>query len=214
MTKCGKATSRIVPLAGFVLALSASIGAASAQEVVAVDAVASSPGLLDRPLYVGVGIGGVFGLSGGAGSGMFRLEEDFGYHVWQTGKHPGLFVGLLANQSFVSGAQNFDIDARAGFDINVYDWGSGALLVTPGTALGVSISHSAESTFTDPYTGATTTIGGTTAAFNIMFNCELRAVLVGGLLSIWFRPVGIEVVAMKGATGANWDLNTGVLFNF
>ena len=127
MSKCGKATSRIVPLVVFILALSASIGTASAQEVVGVEEAATASGLLDRPFYVGLGVGGVFGLKGGAGGGMFRLEEDVGYHVWQTGKHPGLFVGLLANQSFASGGQNFDIDARVGFDINVYDWGSGAL---------------------------------------------------------------------------------------
>jgi hypothetical protein len=210
MTKCGKATKRIVPLTVFVLALSASIGAASAQEVVTVETpAAASPGLLDRPFYVGLGLGGVFGLSGGAGGGMFRLEEDVGYHVWQTGRHPGLFVGLLANQSIAKGGQNFDIDARVGFDINVFEWGSGALLVTPGTALGVSIARMDK--YTDPYTGAE--FGGTSASFNIMFNCEVRAVLVDGLLSIWFRPVGIEVVAAKGATGANWDLNAGVLFN-
>jgi hypothetical protein len=177
---------------------------------VGVEEAATASGLLDRPFYVGLGVGGVFGLKGGAGGGMFRLEEDVGYHVWQTGKHPGLFVGLLANQSFASGGQNFDIDARVGFDINVYDWGSGALLVTPGTALGVSIART--DTWTDPTTGAE--FGGTSAAFNIMFNCELRAVLVGGLLSIWFRPVGIEVVAVEGGAGANWDLNAGVNFNF
>jgi hypothetical protein len=207
MTRCGNATKRIVSLTVFVLALSAAIGTASAQEVVAVETpAATSPGLLDRPLYVGLGVGGVFGLSGGAGGGMFRIEEDFGYHVWQVGKHPGLFVGLLANQSFRSSAQIFDVDARVGFDINVYDWGSGALLVTPGLAMGVAIYHMS----VDLPTGSITS---TDAAFDLMFNCELRAVLVGGLLSIWFRPMGIEVTAGNG-TGANWDLNAGVLFNF
>ena len=41
MSKCGKATSRIVPLVVFILALSASIGTASAQEVVGVEEAAT-----------------------------------------------------------------------------------------------------------------------------------------------------------------------------
>lgn len=161
-----------------------------------------------RPFYVGLGIGGVFGVSGGSGSGMFRIEEDIGYHVWATGNHPGLFVGLLANQAFRSDYVWADIDARVGFDFNVYDWGSGRLLVTPSVALGVALSHFS---FTDPWTGTETS--DTTALFDMILAGELRAVLVDGLLTVWFRPIGIEIAARDGA-GVNWDLNGGVLFNF
>ena len=160
-----------------------------------------------RPFYVGLGIGGVFGVSGGGGS-MFRIEEDVGYHVWSPGSHPGLFVGLLANQAFKENYVWADVDARVGFDINVYDWGSGMLLITPGLALGVAISHFS---YTDPWMGGEVT--DTTALFDMMFHGELRAVLVDGLLTVWFRPIGLEVAARDG-TSVNWDLNAAVLFNF
>jgi hypothetical protein len=179
--------------------------AASAQEVASVEVAGSSA--TSRPFYVGLGIGGVFGVSGGAGSGSFRLEEDIGYHVWSVGNHPGLFVGLLANQAFRSSWLLADIDARLGFDFNVYDWGSGRLLVTPGIALGVSLLHWSTSDW------AGNSVTDTTALFNFMLNAELRAVVVDGLLTIWFRPIGVEILARDG-TSVNWDLNAGVLFNF
>jgi hypothetical protein len=180
--------------------------AASAQEVASVEVAGSSA--TSRPFYVGLGIGGVFGVSGGSGSGMFRIEEDIGYHVWSTGNHPGLFVGLLANQAFRSSYLWADILARIGFDFNVYDWGSGRLLIAPSVAAGVALTHFS---FTDPWTG--NSASDTTALFDMIISAELRAVLVDGLLSIWFRPIGLEIAARDGA-GVNWDLNAGVLFNF
>jgi hypothetical protein len=208
--------SVIVPAVAVMALLGASRPAlAQGEEAVVAPELAAGTagGALDRPFYVGLGIGGVFGLKGGAGDGMFRIEEDVGYHVWSIGSHPGLFVGLLANQAFAKGGQIFDIDARLGFDINVYEWGSGALLVTPGTAIGVCLFRTSFDVV-DPWTGETTTNSDTSALFDIMFNAELRAVFVDGLISVWFRPVGIEVTAAKGGAGANWDLNAGVLFNF
>jgi hypothetical protein len=209
MNKCGKATSRIVPLVVFILALSASIGTASAQEVVGVEETASASGILNRPFYVGLGLGGVFALEGG-GAAAFRLEEDIGYHVFSFGSHPGLFVGGLFNQSFGKGGYYvFDIDARVGVDFNVYDWGSGALLVTPGVDLGVAILMTKA---VDPWSGASSS--NTVAGFNIRFNGQIAVALLDGLMSIWFRPIGIEVWAKGGGATALWDLNTGVLFNF
>ncbi len=193
-----------IGLAAAVVLSMASVASAQ-DEAAAVEVTGSAAA---RPFYVGLGIGGVFGVSGGAGSGMFRIEEDIGYHVWATGSHPGLFVGLLANQAFRSGYLWADIDARVGFDFNVYDWGSGQLLVTPSVALGVALSHF---TMTDPFTGQETS--DTVALFDMILAGELRVVLVDGLLSIWFRPIGLEIAARDG-TSVNWDLNGGVLFNF
>jgi hypothetical protein len=204
--------SVFVVVATAAVVLGASRPALAQEEAAPVVASGTAGGAVNRPLYFGLGIGGVFGLRGG-GSGMFRIEENVGYHVWSTGSHPGLFVGLLANQAFGKGGQAFDIDARLGFDINVYEWGSGALLVTPGTAIGVALIRSSFDVI-DPWTGETTSNSNTTAFFDIMFNAELRAVFVDGLIGVWFRPVGIEIIAGKGgAWGANWDLNAGVLIN-
>ncbi|MBI5502321.1 MAG: hypothetical protein HY907_18905 [Deltaproteobacteria bacterium] len=191
----------------FVLATSASVGPASAQEPAT---AGSAGGLMSRPFYVGLGVGGVFNLEG-VGS-AFRLEEDVGYRVWSFGDHPGLFVGGLFNQAFRSGWTGIDLDARIGVDFNVYDWGSGALIITPGLATGVTLLV-AKTTVVDPWTGGTTSSTSTTALFNMIFTGQIGVALVDGLLLIWFRPIGIEVLAKDGAT-ANWDLNAGVLFNF
>jgi hypothetical protein len=182
-------------------------GAAWAQDEPVAEETVVDGSATARPFYFGLGVGGVFGLKGGV-NGAFRIEEDIGYHVWSVGNHPGLFIGLLANQAFKSDWVLADIDVRAGFDINVYDWGSGRLLVTPGLALGVAIVHVS---IPDPFGGSA--VSDTSALFDLMFNTELRAVLVDGLLTVWFRPVGLEVTAKDGA-GVNWDLNGGVLLNF
>jgi hypothetical protein len=190
----------------------ASRPALAQEEAAPVVATGTAGGALNRPLYFGLGVGGVFNIRGGA-YGLFRIEEDIGYHVWSTGSHPGLFVGLLANQAFGKSGygQRFDIDARVGFDINVYEWGSGALLVTPSMAMGVAIARVSILDPADPWGGST--ISDTSAAFDLMILGELRAVFVDGLIGVWFRPMGLEITAASGGAGVMWDLNAGVLIN-
>lgn len=139
----------------------------------------------DRPrdFFVGGGLGFAVGFEGGA---FFRLEEDVGYHVLHAGEHPGLYVVGTFVQD-IGNAAALAFSARAGFDVLLWHNDDLAIVLNPSLALGVGVL-----------------VGGpeAAAAFFLHPGVEGAVVLLDGLLSLWWRPLGFDVFIRDGGFGA------------
>lgn len=155
----------------------------------------------DRPIYVGFGLGPSIGLGGGGAS--FKLEQSVGVHVLEVGDHPGLFVGGALAESFAGGATLLQAGARVGFDAHVFESRTLTLLATPIVTLGASVS------MFDSGEGGRQTNG----AFNMGFGGELRLLVADEKVSVWVRPIGIDLHIRSGVA-ATYDLLVGANYNF
>lgn len=191
---------------------------AAAQEAVAVveaspettsEASAEAPSsgaLTDRPFFVGIGLGGTFGLRSGGGA-AFSLEEDFGYRFFGftlgDSLDAAIWAGLSFGQSFGDGGFFvLQFDARGGLDLELFDNGSLQLLVTPSLALGGAVIG-VNNGF----------ISSTSGAFDLQISAQAELVLLEGLLGIFLRPLSFEFYIYDG-TGVNYEVLAGVNFRF
>lgn len=167
--------------------------------------VASSGALTDRPFFVGIGLGGTFGLRSGGGA-AFSLEENFGYRFFGftlgDSLEAAIWAGLSFGQSFGDGFFVLQFDARGGLDLEVFDNGSLQLLVTPSLALGGAVIGVTAGPF-----------NSTSGAFDLQISAQAELVLLDGLLGIFLRPLSFEFFIYDG-TGVNYEVLAGVNFRF
>jgi hypothetical protein len=152
-----------------------------------------------RPFFVSAGLGLVVGLRGG--NAQFGLEEAFGFHVLPVNEHPGLFVALALNESFVDTVV-LEATARTGFDLQLFASGDLAIRATPYVGLGAGVVI------------ADTPAGNQTlGAFDLQLGAEARLVLAQGSVEIWLRPLAFDFLIRDGGS-ERYTLMAGVQFDF
>jgi hypothetical protein len=191
-------------LAGAAIATTAATSTAYAEEVPPPidDPGPDAPELLragSHPMFVEAGLGpSIFmGASGNGGSAeggftQFKLWQEFGYHFSGTASGPA--IGVNVEEAFVQSFR-FQPGVKAWWDIPVGDFG---LYLTPSAKLGYS------GTFVE---------GGAAHHFNIHAGFRGK-LLLGDTGSVFFQPIGVDMLAGDMGFGAFWDLMLGGGFIF
>lgn len=179
-----------------IVALAVPAASASAQ-----DASFAEPAPASRPLYVGGGLGVSAGFNGSA---LFKLQEEIGYQL------DPIYLGTVdlvmrVGGDFAQGFGDFTLlqfGARFTASFGVWRNEDLAVRIAPSLMLGGAVF------ITPQYCGAVC-IGGDFGTFNIQFATQAELELLEGLLTIWFRPIGIDGFIADGSSG-RWDILAGV----
>ncbi len=150
-----------------------------------------------RRLFLGAGLG--FGVTFEGGQAYFRLEEHLGYHVFGVAEHPGLFLALTLVQGIASQVI-LDFAGRIGFDAVAWQDSHVRVLVTPSVGLGVGlfiVNGYGESVYPGAF---------------IMPALEVQLVAVDGFMTVWYRPIGFDILARDNGNVA-YTMMLGVNLN-
>jgi hypothetical protein len=165
----------------------------------------AEPTTASRPFYVGGGIGGSFGLNGPGAT--FKLQEEVGYQFDPIPIGGGLDILLRLggdfSQQFAANVVILEFDARFSAAFLVWDGGDIAIRVAPSLALGAGV------TIVSICTGVGGCSTPTNGAFDLQFGGQGELEVLDGMLSIWFRPIAVDLLISSG-TLARWDLLAGV----
>jgi hypothetical protein len=160
-----------------------------------------------RPFYFGGGVGAAFGLS--AGGAVFKAEEEVGYQFEPIALGSGgtdLVMRLGGDFAQLVGFGTFlQFDARFTAAFGVWNGGDIGLRIAPSVSLGGG------ATIVHVCTGfpANNCSDQTAGAFNFQFGTQGELWLLDGLLTIWLRPIGIDLYAANGAA-VLWSVVGGV----
>lgn len=181
-----------------VLALAVPAATASAQET-----TFAEPAPASRPLYVGGGLGVSAGFNGGA---LFKLQEEIGYQF------DPIYLGTVDMVMRIGGdfAQQFGdftlLQFGARFTASFGLWRNEdiGIRIAPSLMLGGAVFITPR--ICGAFGGC---FGGDSGAFNIQFATQAELELLDGLLTIWFRPIGVDGFIADGSNG-RWDILAGV----